>query len=35
MGVVIAGHKTDSERFYRQYVPPTDGISDEFLREVR
>ncbi|MCY4507750.1 MAG: hypothetical protein OXG35_12445 [Acidobacteria bacterium] len=30
--LLIAGHKTDSERFYRDYVPRADAISDEYLR---
>ena len=29
------GHKTDCERFYGGYVPRTDGIYDDYLREVR
>ena len=32
--LLIAGHKTDSERFYREYVPRADAIYDEYLREV-
>ena len=32
--LLIAGHKTDSERFYRDYVPRADAISDEYLREI-
>ena len=32
--LLIAGHKTDSERFYRDYVPRADAIYDEYLREI-
>ena len=32
--LLIAGHKTDSERFYREYVPRADAIYDEYLREI-
>ena len=31
--LLIAGHKTDSERFYRDYVPRAEAIHDEYLRE--
>ena len=33
--LLIAGHKTDSERFYREYVPRADAIYDEHLREIK
>ena len=32
--LLIAGHKTDSERFYRDYVPRAEAIYDEYLREI-
>ena len=32
--LLIAGYKTDSERFYREYVPRADAIYDEYLREI-
>ena len=32
--LLIAGHKTDSERFYRDYVPRAAAIYDEYLREI-
>ena len=32
--LLIAGHKTDPERFYREYVPRADAIYDEYLREI-
>ena len=32
--LLIAGHKTDSERFYRDYVPRADAIYDDYLREI-
>ncbi len=32
--LLIAGHKTDSECFYRDYVPRADAIYDEYLREI-
>ena len=32
--LLIAGQKTDSERFYRDYVPRADAIYDEYLREI-
>ena len=33
--LLIAGHKTDSERSYREYVPRADAIYDQYVREVR
>ena len=33
--LLIAGHKTDSERYYREYVPRADAIYDEYVREFR
>ena len=32
--LLIAGHKADSERFYRDYTPRADAIYDEYLREI-
>ena len=32
--LLIAGHKTDSERFYRDYVPRAEAIYDEYLGEI-
>ena len=32
--LLIAGLKTDSERFYRDHVPRADAIHDEYLREI-
>lgn len=32
--LLLASHKTDSDRFYRDYVPRADAIDDEYLREV-
>ena len=33
--LLIGGHKTHPERFYREYVPRADAIYDEYLREIR
>ena len=33
--LLIGGHKTHPERFYRDYVPRADAIFDEYLREIR
>ena len=33
--LLIGGHKTHPERFYRDYVPRADAIYDEYLREIR
>ena len=32
--LLIAGHKTDSESFYRDYIPRADAIYDQYLREL-
>ncbi len=32
--LLIAGHKTDSERFYRDYVPRADAIYREYVQEI-
>ena len=33
--LLIGGHKTHPERFFREYVPRADAIYDEYLREIR
>lgn len=33
--LLIGGHKTHPERFYRDYVPRADAIYDDYLREIR
>ena len=32
--LLIAGHKTETERFYRDYIPRADTIYDQYLREI-
>ncbi len=33
--LLIGGHKTDSNLFYRQYVPIADRLYDQYLAELR
>ena len=33
--LLIGGHKSDGDRFYRQYVPMADRLYDEYLEELR
>ena len=33
--LLIGGHKTHPERFFREYIPRADAIYDEYLREIR
>ena len=33
--LLIGGHKTDGDRFYRQYVPIADRLYDQYLEELR
>ena len=33
--LLIGGHKTHPERFFREYVPRADAIDDEYLSEIR
>ena len=33
--LLIGGHKTDSDLFYRRYVPIADKLYDQYLEELR
>ncbi len=32
--LLISGHKTETERFYRDYIPRAATIYDQYLREI-